>query len=76
MSKNIPTGIGSIQKKTYLDTVQLPGRVLDAQKTHGTEIQGPELFLNSILLQTNTVRNRNTRARAVPIFYSIYSLIQ
>ena len=58
-------------KKTYKDTVQLPGRVLDAQKTHGTEIQGPELFLNSILLQTNTVRTRNTRARAVPKFYSI-----
>ena len=72
MSKNIPTGIGSIQKKTYLDTVQLPGRVLDAQKTHGTEIHGPELFLNSILLQTNnTERTRNTRAQAVPKFYSI-----
>ena len=58
-------------KKTYLDIVQLPGRVLDAQKTHGTEIQGPELFLNSILLQTNTERTRNRRARDVPKFYSI-----
>ena len=72
MSKNIPTRLGSrIQKKTYLDIVQLPGRVLDAQKTHGTEIQGPELFLNSILLQTNTERTRNRRARDVPKFYSI-----